>query len=120
MTLAQYFEGKNPEMVKIARGVQKLVKSVEPAAKQKMNSWNIPVLQKADGVFCWFQVAKAHVSLGFPMGTSLADPEGLLEGSGKNMRHVKLRTPADLERAGLRELVAGAARMPAGMKAVAR
>ena len=36
------------------------------------------------------------VSLGFIKGTSLDDPEGLLEGTGATVRHVKLRTPEEL------------------------
>jgi hypothetical protein len=36
------------------------------------------------------------VSLGFIKGTSLDDPQGLLEGTGATVRHVKLRTPAEL------------------------
>jgi hypothetical protein len=49
------------------------------------------------------------VTCGFHFGTSLNDPEGLLEGSGKNLRHVKLRSVEDLERKGFRELVVVAA-----------
>jgi len=50
------------------------------------------------------------VTFGFHFGTSLSDPEGLLEGTGKNMRHVKLRDVQSLEQKGLRELVRSAAR----------
>jgi hypothetical protein len=51
------------------------------------------------------------VSLMFMRGADLADPEGLLEGSGKKMRHVKLRSPQAFEerRNALRELIAEAA-----------
>lgn len=34
---------------------------------------------------------KAHVNVGFFLGSTLADPAGLLEGEGRFMRHVKLR-----------------------------
>jgi len=40
----------------------------------------------------------------------LQDPERLLEGTGKNVRHVKLRALEDLQRKGLKEMVAAAAR----------
>jgi hypothetical protein len=33
-----------------------------------------------------------YVNLGFFFGASVTDPLGLLEGTGKRMRHVKLRT----------------------------
>lgn len=35
-------------------------------------------------------VGKNHVTFGFHHGTSLKDPESLLAGTGKNIRHVKL------------------------------
>jgi hypothetical protein len=41
---------------------------------------------------------KDYVNLGFYYGTSLPDPDNLLEGTGANMRHVKIRSSADLKR----------------------
>ena len=49
-----------------------------------------------------------HVTLGIAHGVGLPDPAGLLEGAGKVHRHVKLRTPADLARPELRDLMAAA------------
>jgi len=43
-----------------------------------------------DAAFAYVNTFKAHVSVGFFHGASLADPAGLLEGGGKRMRHVKL------------------------------
>jgi len=51
---------------------------------------------------------KRHVNLGFTRGATLDDPDGLLEGTGKALRHVKLRTDADVERPALRALLAAA------------
>ena len=55
-------------------------------------------------------VGKNHVTFGFHFGTSLQDPERLLEGTGKNIRHVKLRALEDVKRKGLKEMVEAAAR----------
>lgn len=41
--------------------------------------------------FAYVNAFTAHVNVGFFHGAELPDPEGLLEGSGKFMRHVKLR-----------------------------
>jgi hypothetical protein len=59
----------------------------------------------------YFMTAKKHITFGFHRGTSLTDPHGLLEGTGKNLRHVKLRKMEDLRKEGLRELVEEAARL---------
>lgn len=55
--------------------------------------------------FCWLAPYTKHVVFGFYYGTELPDPEGLLEGTGNPMRHVKVRTPADLDNPALRRLV---------------
>jgi ribosomal 50S subunit-associated protein YjgA (DUF615 family) len=44
----------------------------------------------------------------FPRGVDLKDPEGLLEGSGKAMRHVKILKPDDADTPGVRQLIAQA------------
>lgn len=55
-----------------------------------------------------------HVNLGFYRGADLADPDGLLEGTGKSLRHVKLRSEADLTPK-LAKLVKAAAKLDAEM-----
>ena len=54
-------------------------------------------------------VAKEHVVFGFMRGTMLRDPGKLLEGTGKYLRHVKVRNVADVRRAGVRRLLEQAA-----------
>jgi hypothetical protein len=49
-----------------------------------------------------------HVNVGFFHGASLADPARLLQGTGKAMRHVKLRSGAALNEAALRSLIRAA------------
>lgn len=46
--------------------------------------------------FCGYFSYKAHVSLEFTKGIRLEDPEGVLEGAGKQRRHIKLRTLDDI------------------------
>ncbi len=49
------------------------------------------------------------VDLGFYRGIELKDPKGLLEGSGKGMRHIKVRTLKEIDREYFTELVKQAA-----------
>jgi hypothetical protein len=52
----------------------------------------------------------AHwVNLGFNWGVNLPDPEGVLEGSGRRIRHIRISQPADLEKPIVRRLVRAAA-----------
>jgi hypothetical protein len=50
-----------------------------------------PTACVADAAFGYVNAFKDHVNVGFFRGAEIADPEGLLEGTGKYMRHVKLR-----------------------------
>lgn len=103
-----YVKRDNPALQKLARGLRSLVKASVPGTKTTVNSWGIPTFE-TDVPFCFYMIGKKHVTFGFHYGTSLHDPERLLEGTGKNIRHVKLRTPQDLEQKGLKELVIAAA-----------
>jgi hypothetical protein len=105
-----YMKDENPELRKVARALRNFVKGIVPGVKETVNSWGIPTFE-APNTFCFYMVGKNHVTFGFHYGTSLKDPEGLLEGTGKNIRHVKLRNFEDLKQKGLRELVQAAARL---------
>jgi hypothetical protein len=50
-----------------------------------------PVACVTDAAFAYVNAFKAHVNVGFFRGAELADPAKLLEGTGKYMRHVKIR-----------------------------
>jgi hypothetical protein len=57
-----------------------------------------------DGIFHIAVYAKG-VNLGFNHGAALDDPLGILEGKGNQIRHIKIRTPADLVRPEVRDYV---------------
>lgn len=60
--------------------------------------------------FAYVNAFRSHVNLGFFHGTALPDPAGLLEGSGRCMRHVKLRPQAPVDAQPLAALIAAAYR----------
>ena len=55
--------------------------------------------------FGYVNVFTSHVNVGFFAGAFLHDPLHLLEGTGKRMRHVKLRPDRDLDSQALGELI---------------
>ncbi|MNN20238.1 hypothetical protein D3C81_1335100 [compost metagenome] len=55
--------------------------------------------------FGYVNAFKAHVNVGFFRGAEIADPGNLLEGTGKFMRHVKLRPGHDINAAALVTLI---------------
>ncbi len=67
-----------------------------------------PVACVGDAPFGYVNAFKAHASVGFYRGATLADPAGLLEGNGKRMRHVKLRPGDNLNVDALSDLIEAA------------
>jgi hypothetical protein len=64
-----------------------------------------PVACLGDAPFGYVNVFTSHVSVGFFHGASLPDPARLLQGSGKYMRHVKLRPGTATNTAALSRLI---------------
>ena len=105
-----YVDAKPAELRDVAEKLRKLVKKTVKGTKESVNSWKIPTFE-SNGPMCFFMVGKYHVTFGFLRGTSLPDPAGLLEGTGKILRHVKLRTAEDVSAPALKKLIEAAARL---------
>lgn len=61
-----------------------------------------------DAGYAYVNAFKAHVNVGFFRGAEISDPTGLLEGTGKHMRHVKLRPGAEIDSKALTMLIEAA------------
>ena len=55
--------------------------------------------------FAYVDAFKAHVNVGFFHGAEIDDPRGLLEGTGRFMRHVKIRRDRDVDARALVQLI---------------
>ena len=64
-----------------------------------------PTACLGDATFGYVNVFTSHVNVGFFQGASLPDPARLLQGSGKFMRHVKLKAGMPINAAGLTALI---------------
>ena len=64
-----------------------------------------PTACVGDAAFGYVNAFTAHVNVGFFRGAEIADPARLLEGTGRFMRHVKLRPGADVDGAALEKLI---------------
>ena len=105
-----YARDDDPALQELVEELRGFVKAVVLGTKITVNSWGVPTFEKNDP-FYLYMVGKNHATFGFHYGTSLEDPERLLEGSGKNLRRVKLRTVEDLQKKGLKDLVLAATRL---------
>ena len=64
-----------------------------------------PTACVTDAAFAYVNAFTAHVNVGFFRGAELSDPAQLLDGTGKYMRHVKLRPDSDVDATALIKLV---------------
>lgn len=64
-----------------------------------------PTACVGDAAFAYVNAFTAHVNVGFFRGAEIADPDRLLEGTGKFMRHVKLRPGDDIDAPTLVKLI---------------
>ena len=68
----------------------------------------MPTACVGDAAFAYVNAFSVHASVGFFHGSALPDPAGLLEGSGKRMRHVKLRPGVEVDEDALADLITAA------------
>lgn len=103
----------SPEVCGVALKLCELIRRLAPDAKEKVyTGWRIIAFSYRPGMkgqFCAVAPHKGHVNVYFMRGTDLADPGKHLEGTGKKMRHVKIRTPKDAQAKGLKALIKAAA-----------
>ena len=105
----------SPEVRELALKVRELIENLVPDAQEKVYSGWKTIGYSFDGgmkgQFCAIGPQKAYVNLYFSHGTDLDDPEGLLEGTGKKIRHVKIKGSKDVQMKGLKLLVNAAAEL---------
>jgi len=92
--LLQELEIKNPDGYKLVQAVRNAIYSVAPDVSEKVMYGGFMFSDNAQfcGVFAYME----HVSVEFGRGCDLDDPHGVLEGSGKMRRHIKLFTQTDI------------------------
>lgn len=111
-TAEEFFSKHPPQIRDIALRARQLIFSVMPDALEQVNLGHDNTTygmgsKMGDQVF-YITAHKAHVNLGLLSGADLPDPSGLVEGTGKRLRHVKLRTLEDVDRPALRALLESA------------
>jgi hypothetical protein len=61
--------------------------------------------EKMKDMFCFITTNAGHINLGFPRGATLPDPNRVLEGEGKAIRHIKFKNVEDLHRSHVRRYI---------------
>jgi len=112
-TFEELLAGVDPELAAIARRLRAMIRAVDKATVETVRlgdhaaTYGVGPKKMTDG-YAYIMPMRGYVNLGFYQGAMLADAQRLLEGTGKGLRHVKIRTLADADRAPIRALVANA------------
>lgn len=75
--------------------LRNLIKETAPELTESVK-WGYPSYGDKTNVI-YLAAQKKHINFGFYQGGSLADPDKLLEGTGAQMRHIKVKITADIK-----------------------
>ena len=102
--VAQWFAANENPLADLAEKWFRLIEGVGANVRTLMHD-GYPTACFNDVAFAYVGVFTAHVNVGFFRGSELPDPDGILVGTGKRMRHVKLRPSHPLADAALQRLI---------------
>jgi hypothetical protein len=102
-----WFESQAGKLGAIARPWYERMRECGDDVRELLHDGH-PTACVGDAAFGYVNAFTTHVNVGFFLGAHLADPAGLLEGTGKNMRHVKLRPGTEIDREALAALIRAA------------
>lgn len=105
-----------PPMVRpIVQAAHRAVRSVAPQAEEiactggrpasTSMMWKLVRYTIGGRIVVTLGTFSKHASIFFAHGSALDDPGGLLEGTGKDLRYITLRTPADAGRAAVKQIL---------------
>lgn len=96
-----------PELGALARTWFQRMRDCGPDVRELMHDGS-PTACVEGAAFGYVNVFRAHANVGFFHGAELEDSAGLLEGTGKRMRHVKVKPGVVLDSAALSALIGAA------------
>jgi hypothetical protein len=110
-TVDAYIASLPADQAEIVAALRALVRKAAPKATEAIK-WAQPVFD-SNGPMIFIKAHRQHVNFGFWRGAEMQDPEGLLEGEGERMRHVKLTSLKEARRPALAAFVRQAVRLNA-------
>ena len=109
-TFEEALSGSSSQVREIAERLLALIIDVYPEVvevpwpKQKIIGYGVGP-KKMSEHFCYIGAYREHVNLGFYYGADLPDPQGLLEGTGKKLRHIKVKNVEEVGEPALRDIL---------------
>jgi hypothetical protein len=108
-SIGQWLDAQPSELGSIARTWFALMRRCGADVRELMHDGYATVCVE-DAPFAYVSIFRNHVNVGFFHGAALPDPAGLMQGTGKYMRHVKVKPGLALDGPSLETLIASAYR----------
>lgn len=99
-----WFDGQPDKLGAIARYWFDAIRGCGDDVRDLLHDGH-PTACVTDAAFAYVNAFTAHVNVGFFRGAEISDPNKLLEGTGKYMRHVKLRPDCEVDAEALTKLI---------------
>lgn len=102
-------EPLRPIMIKLRERIMQLNPDVVETVRlgDKAATYGVGPKKMKEG-YCYVLPHAKWVNLGFYQGVSLDDPSGILEGTGKKLRHIKIKSLDDADNPALQDLIEAA------------
>jgi hypothetical protein len=106
-TVDQLIESYPTQIKEIMETLRAVSKANMPGTSEFVyhNALNYKLSESPGTWVCYISAQRNYVRLGFYFGANLYDPRKLLEGTGKRMRHIKVRTVVEAGSDELAELI---------------
>jgi hypothetical protein len=111
--LLEHLERYDPDIAALTLALREMVLEEAPGAHELVHAGYAVAVAftftgKMGGAFCYVAAYRSHVNLGFNHGAALSDPDRLLLGSGRQMRHLRVAAPNDLSLPHIRRFIRAA------------
>lgn len=93
--VTKYISEAPDEQRKIMEVIRSLIHVKVPSVEENFK-WSRPVFSSKSGDFAYFKTAKSYTTFGIFEFGKIKDHKDLLEGTGKDMRHIKIKTADDI------------------------
>jgi len=106
VTVDAFIAGLGDWRGEVMSALRQLIQEAAPGTTESIK-WGQPVFE-CNGPFGYMNAFKNHVNFGFWRGAEMVDSKGILKGTGSRMRHVELRSLADIDAPTLQSMVRAA------------
>ena len=108
-----FLDHKSGSLIELYHDVRSFLLEIKPDANELLYHTHAltsvySLSEKLGHAYCHIPIYSGHLNLGFNRGAILPDPDGVLQGTGKWIRHIPVRKPTDYRNNQVRHLVEAA------------